>query len=297
MSYSANYSGATLKNMNNLNVVKKKSKFSISKMFLYIGLIALAIVCFLPFYFMLINATHTSDEIAQTLQYLPGFAFFDNYSRMIKLVKIWTGFGNSLLIATSATVLSGYFGAMTAFGFAKYKFKGKEFLFSIVLASLIVPQQIALVGLYKVMSTLNLVDNRLALIIPAIASAAVVFFVRYYIQSAVSDSVMESARMDGCGEFRMFNSIILPMIVPSLATMSIFTFISSWNSYLVPLFLLSTESKFTVPLMTALSKGVYQNDYGAVYVCIAMSMLPIMIAFSFFSKYIIGGLTAGAVKE
>ncbi|MDP4180990.1 MAG: carbohydrate ABC transporter permease [Bacillota bacterium] len=285
MSYSANYSGATAKNLNgNFNTVKKKGSFSIGKGILYIFLSLLAVVCALPFYFMIINSTHSSADIAQKFLLLPGLDFLDNYNRMIKLVPIWTGFFNSLVIATCATVLSGYFGALTSFGFAKYKFKGKEFLFAIVLASLIVPQQIALVGFYKVVSSIHLMNNRAALVIPAIASASVVFFVRYYIQSAVSDSVMESARMDGCGEFRIFNSIILPMIVPSLATMSIFTFIGSWNSYLLPLFILSDQNKYTVPLMTALSKGVYQNDYGAVYACIAISMMPIIVVFSFCSK-------------
>jgi multiple sugar transport system permease protein len=298
MSYSANYSGATAKNLNsNFYTVKKKGRFSIGKSILYVFLTALAVICFLPFYFMIINCTHSSTDIAQKLLLFPGLEFLENYNRMTELVPIWSGMANSLMIAVSATILSGYFGALTSFGFAKYKFKGKEFLFAIVLGSLIVPQQIALAGISKVIYTLGLVDNRLALIIPAIANPAMVFFTRYYIQSAVSDSVLESARMDGCSEFRIFNSIVVPMIVPSLATMSIFTFIGSWNSYLLPLFILNTQEKYTMPLMTALAKGVYQNDYGAVYSCIAMSMLPIIIVFSFCSKYIISGLTAGAVKE
>ncbi len=298
MSYSANYSGSTAKNLNsNFYTVKKKGKFSIGKTILYIFLTVLGIVCFLPFYFMIINCTHSSVDIAQKLLIFPGLEFLDNYTRMTKLVPIWKGMFNSIVIAVSATVLSGYFGALTSFGFAKYKFKGKEFLFAIVLGSLIVPQQIALAGISEVMYSLHLMNNRLALIIPAIANPAMVFFTRYYIQAAVSDSVLESARMDGCSEFRIFNSIVIPMIIPSLATMSIFTFIGSWNSYLLPLFILNTQEKYTMPLMAALAKGVYQNDYGAVYAAIAMSMLPVMIVFSFCSKYIIGGLTAGAVKE
>ncbi len=298
MSYSANYSGATAKNLNsNLNVVRKKKNITAGKIVLYVFLILLAVICFLPFYIMLINSTHSNADLAQKLNILPGGEFLKNYNRMIQLVHIWGGFKNSIIISVFATVLSGYFGALTAFGFAKYKFKGKEFLFGIVLASLIIPPQIALVGFYDICTKLKLMDNLLALILPAIASATVVFFVRYYIQSAVSDSIMESARMDGCGEFKIFNRIILPMIIPSIATMSIFTFITSWNSYLLPLLILSTDSKYTVPLWTALSKGTYQNDYGAVYVCIAISIIPVMVVFAFCSKYIIGGLTAGAVKE
>jgi multiple sugar transport system permease protein len=298
MSYSANYSGATAKNLNsNFKVVKKKKNVSVTNIITYIFFIALAVICFVPFYIMIMNSTQTNDMVAQQLCLWPGTAFFDNYGRMIKLVPIWSGFKNSLIVAVFATLLAAYFGAMTAFGFAKYKFKGKEPLFAVVLMSLIIPPQIALVGFFDVCNKLHLRDNLLALIIPAIASATIVFFVRYYIQQTVPDSVMESARIDGCGEFKIFNRIVIPMIIPSIATMSIFTFITSWNSYLLPLLILGSESKYTMPLWTALSKGTYQNDYGAVNVCIALSMLPIMIVFLFCSKYIIGGLTAGAVKE
>jgi multiple sugar transport system permease protein len=297
MSYSANYSGATAPNLNNNLVVKKKRSISVPKIILYIFLIGLAFLCFVPFYIMMINSTHNNADLAQKLNILPGAAFLDNYNRMIKLVHIWEGFKNSIIVSVSCTLLAAYFGALTAFGFAKYKFKGREGLFGIVLASLIIPPQIALVGFYDICTKLNLMDNLLALIIPSIANASIVFFVRYYIQTAVSDSVMESARLDGCGEFKIFNRIVLPMIIPSLATMSIFAFIWSWNSYLIPLLILSSQELYTVPLWTALSKGTYQNDFGAVYVCIAMSMVPIIIVFSFCSKYIIGGLTAGAVKE
>lgn len=298
MSYSANYSGATARNLNNnFKVVKKKSNITVTTIILYLCFAVLAIICFVPFYIMIMNSTQTNDVVAQELSFLPGTAFFENYGRMIKLVPIWDGFKNSLIVSVCATILAAYFGALTAFGFAKYKFKGKETLFTIVLMSLIIPPQIALVGFFDICNRLHLRDSLLALIIPAIASATIVFFVRYYIQQSVSDSVMESARIDGCGEFRIYNRIVLPMIIPSIATMSIFTFITSWNSYLLPLLILGSNSKYTMPLWTALAKGTYQNDYGAVNVCIALSMLPIMIVFLFCSKYIIGGLTAGAVKE
>ncbi len=263
---------------------------------LFILLTLLAIVCFFPFYIMIINSTQTNAVLSQQLALVPGGEFINNYLRMNELVHIWTGFKNSLIIAVSATALSGYFGALTAYGFAKFKFKLSKPLFAVVLSSIIVPPQLAIVGFYDICNKLHLVNSFGSLIIPAIANASLVFFVRYYIQDAVPDSVLESARLDGCGELKIFNRIVLPMIIPSIATMSIFTFVNLWNSYLIPLFMLSDDDKYTVPIKVALAKGVYQNDYGAVYSGIALSIIPIMIVFSFCSKYIIGGLTAGAVK-
>lgn len=272
-------------------------KKNLSTITLYFLLILLAILCFLPFYMMMINATHTSNDIATQLNILPGEAFADNYKRMMESVNMWQGFKNSLIISVSSTALAAYFGALTAYGFSKYHFKGSKVLFGILLGSMMFPSQLGLIGFFKVCSELHLINKHLALIIPAIANANFVFFVKLYMDAAVPNEIVESARIDGCGEFKIFNKIVLPMITPSIATMSIFTFIASWNSYLVPLVVLYDEQKYTVPILTAMAKGVYRTDFGAVYVAIAMSMVPIMVVFAFCSKYIIGGLTAGAVKQ
>ncbi|SNT20188.1 carbohydrate ABC transporter membrane protein 2, CUT1 family [Anaerovirgula multivorans] len=275
----------------------KKDKPILSNIVLYIFLIVLAILSFLPFYIMMINATRTSNEIATQLNFLPGKALMSNYRRMMSAVNMWQGFKNSLIISTSSTILAAYFGTLTAYGFSKYKFKGNKILFWVVLGSMMFPAQLGLIGFFKVASVFNLIDSRWALIIPAIANANIVFFVKLYIDAAVPNEVIESARIDGCSEFMIFNKIVIPMIIPSIATMSIFTFITSWNNYLIPLVVLYDDSKYTVPILTAMAKGVYRTDFGAVYVAIALSMVPIMIVFAFCSKYIIGGLTAGAVKQ
>jgi multiple sugar transport system permease protein len=246
---------------------------------------------------MIINSTHDSADIASKLLLLPGRYFKENYTRMMNSVKFWVGFKNSLIISISSTVLSAYFGALTAYGFSKYRFRYKNVFFWILLGSMMVPSQLGLIGFFKVCSAFKLIDKHIALIIPAIANANLVFFVKLYIDSTVPDSLIECARIDGCGEFAIFNRIALPIASPAIATMSIFTFITSWNSYLTPLVVLYNENNYTVPLMTAIAKGVYRTDFGAVYICIAMSMIPIMIMFAFCSKYIISGVTAGAIKE
>jgi multiple sugar transport system permease protein len=247
---------------------------------------------------MIINATWDNQTIATSVTLLPGSEFGENYSRMVENVPyFWSGFKNSLIISGIGTIISAYFGALTAFAFAKYKFKFKEALFWVVLTTMMVPPQLGIIGFFDLINKIGLINSPLALILPMAANANLVFFVRGYIASAVPTSVMESARIDGCGEYKIFNKIIIPMIVPSIATMSIFTFISTWNNFLTPLIVLYDEKKYTVPLMTAMAKGVYRTDFGAVYVTIALAVVPIMIVFAFCSKYIIGGLAAGAVKE
>ncbi|WP_163193106.1 carbohydrate ABC transporter permease [Clostridium thermarum] len=275
---------------------KSIKNISFTKILLYIFLIVLAVICFTPFYIMIINSTHSNADLASKMSLLPGTSFFENYKRLQDRVNIWTGFKNSIIISTSTTALAAYFGALTAYGFSKYRFRGQKLLFALVLVALMMPAQLGLLGFFKVIKVLGLPNTRLALILPAIATPNIVFFIKSYMDSAVPDSLIEAARIDGCGEFKTFNRIILPIVTPSIATMSIFTFIGSWNSYLMPLIVLNDESKYTVPLMTALAKGVYQTDFGAIYVCVAISMVPIMIVFCFCSKYIIGGLTMGSVK-
>lgn len=269
----------------------------VGTIFLYAFLIALAILCFMPFYLMIMNATHTSAEISQKLNLRPGGAFAENYRVLSESVKVWVGFRNSIIVSGIGTALSAYVGALTAYGFSKYKFAGNNLLFWVILGSMMIPPQLGIIGFFTICSKLNLIDNLLALILPMMANAQLVFFVKLYMDSAVPDSLIEAARIDGSSEFGIFNRIILPVCVPSIATMSMFTFISSWNNLITPSIVLQSESNYTLPLFTVMAKGVYRTNFGAVYAAIAISIVPIMVAFAFCSKYIIGGITAGAVKE
>jgi len=283
-----------------LSVKNKKATKQISsiikKILMYIALTALAILCFLPFFIMIINATHTNGEIATTLSLKPGTAFMVNYKRLLQSQPIWKGLFNSLIIASCVTLISGYFSALTAYGFSKFKFKGNSILFWILLGTMMIPTQLGMIGLFQLVKSFNLLDSYLPLIIPAIATPASVFFIKGYTDGAISDSLIEAARIDGCNEFKIFNSIVFPLIFPSVATMSIFTFINTWNNFLIPLILLFDPKKFTLPIMVMLARGTYQTEYGAVFAGVAISIIPIMVSFIFLSKKIVGGLTIGGVK-
>lgn len=275
---------------------KSGTRLGMGDILVYILLVGLAVICFLPFYFMIINATHNNSAIAQGMNFLPGKYTWANYLKMSERVNIWRGFLNSLIVSGVGTALLSYFGTLTAYGFSKYKFYGNKALFWVILCSMMVPPQLSVIGFYDVIQKLNLMNNLFALIIPMIASAQFVYFVKLYLDSALPDSIVESARIDGASEISIFNKMVLPIASPSIATMGMFNFINSWNQLLIPQIVIRREALQTIPIIVANAKGVYRTDFAAAYMAIALSVVPILIAFAIFSKHIIGGVTAGAVK-
>ena len=275
-----------------------KKRRSIVKGIIYALLILTAVICFIPFLMMLVNATRSNDAILTGFTLIPGTALMENYHTMMEYVNIWNGFKNSLIISVLVTLLTGYFSALTAYGFAFYSFKGKNFLFVFMLVMMMVPGQLGLIGFYELCKNLGILDTFIPLIVPAIASPFVVFFLRQYIQTTLHPSLIEAARIDGASELRIFHTVAIPMMMPAVATMSIFTFIGSWNNYIMPLVILFSPEKYTLPVLMGFLKGsqVAQN-LGSMYLGIAISVVPIMIAFLFLSKYIVSSISAGAVKE
>jgi len=262
----------------------------------YLFLSLLALTCLIPFYSMIIDATHTSIEIATGFWASPGPYFVANYNRLIGLVNIWQGFLHSLYVATFSTVLSLYFSALAGYGFSKYSFKGKGFLFSFVLATMMIPGQLGIIGFFHLMNKMHLLNTYWPLILPSISSAFLIFFFRQICEASVPNELLDAARIDGAGELRIFHRIVLPLLTPGLATMGIFTFIAGWNSFLMPLIVIFDNSKQVLPVMVALTKGQFSTDYGAQYVGVVVSVIPILIVFAVLSRRIIGGITVGALK-
>ena len=266
------------------------------RILLYAALILLFLMSVVPFYIMIINSTHSSFDIVTNLNVWIGGNLGENYRTMQSHVNIWNGFLNSLIIAIPFTVFTGYFGAMTAYGFAKYGFKGREPLFWIVLASMMLPTQLSIIGFYQLNLKLNLLNSYLPFILPGIANATAVFFLRGIITQSIPDSMIESGRIEGCSELYIFNRLILPCIIPGVATMCIFNFVTCWNNYIGPLVIMTSNDKYTMPVMIAMIRGLYLSNYGAMYLAIAIAVVPIIIVYLFLSKYIINGLTVGADK-
>jgi len=212
--------------------------------------------------------------------------------------QIWQGFGNSAIISICTTVLCVYFSAMTAYGLHVYRFKGRAVLWTVILVIIMLPATLSVIGFVQFVSMIKLRDSYIPLIIPSIASAGTVLFLRQYMMSAISMELIDAARVEGAGEYRIFNSISLPVMLPALAAQSIFIFVGSWNNFITPSVLISTQSKYTLPLLVRdLAGNIYRAEVGAIYLGVSISLIPIILFYSFMSRFIISGITMGSLKE
>ncbi len=271
----------------------------IKKGIIYLLLILLAVTCMIPFLLMLVNSTRNGREIMTSFSLIPGNSLKENWNIVFSYFNLFLGFWNSLKVAVPATLLGAYFSALTAYALAVYKFKGQNIMFYTIVIFMMIPGQLGLIGFYNLVSALHLTDSYIPLIIPAIAAPGTVFFLRQYVLSVLPMTLLEAARIDGAKELHIFHKIVLPIMAPGVATMAIGGFIGNWNSYLVPLILLNTPKKFTLPVMVSslsASQDIASNQ-GATYLTVAISVIPIVIVFCFCSKYIISSISAGSVKE
>ncbi|MCL2269953.1 MAG: carbohydrate ABC transporter permease [Treponema sp.] len=212
--------------------------------------------------------------------------------------QIWQGFGNSAFISVTATILSVYFSAMTAYGLHIYRFKGRKVLWTVILIIMMLPGSLTFIGFYQFMARIRLLNSYVPLILPGIAAAATVLFIRQYMMAILSLELIDSARIDGASEYRIFNVIVLPVIVPALATQSIFTFVGTWNNFITPFVLISSMKKYTLPMLVQSLRGdIYRTEMGGIYLGIAVSLVPILVFYAFMSRFIISGITLGSIKE
>ena len=279
----------------------KAKMVHVERAVIYALLIILIVICIVPFVMMIVNATRSAAQINNGFTLIPSTHFIENLNSIKEKanVDLWNGLKNSAIIAFSATALTAYFSTLTAFGFEFYEFKGKNFLFAAILLMMMVPAQLGMLGFYTVSVKLRMLNTFYPLIFPSIANIFGVFFIRQYMASVIHRSLIEAARIDGASEITIFHKIIFPLTVPATATITIMGFIGIWNNYLGPLMILQTNDKKTIPLMIGALKGarVAQNNFGALYAAIAVSIIPIIVIFVVFSKFIISGISAGGVKE
>lgn len=186
------------------------------KSLLYIFLIIVSIACLAPFAMMLVNATRSNQEIMSGFTLIPGSSLKDNWNTMSQYFNIFQGLGNSLFVSVCVTLLTAYFSALTAYGFAIYKFKGSNIIFTVILVLMMVPSQLGLLGFYDLVNAMGLMDSYIPLIIPAIANPFVVFFLKQYVQSVLPKTIIEASRIDGASELRTFHKIGVPIMMPSL---------------------------------------------------------------------------------
>lgn len=255
-----------------------------------------------PFLLLIMNATRSSDAIKSGISLIPSTHLLENWKKlMIKQngmqITLQKAALNSLMITVPGTFLAVYFSSLTAYGIYVYDFKLKKLAWAFIMAIMMVPSQISIIGFYRFMLDLNLVDTYIPLIIPAIASPAVVFFMKQYMESTLSIEMIEAARIDGSREFNTFNMIILPIMKPAVATQAIFQFIAQWNNLFTPTIMLTSDSKKTLPMFVQLlSSNQFRTDYGVVYVGLFVTIIPLVIVYFILSKYIVAGVALGGVK-
>jgi len=275
-------------------------QLTLLRILVYAILIFLSILCLFSFYMLFINASRSNGQLQAGFTLIPGGHMLENFKNAWtdSSINIPRGLLNSFVIASLTAILTTYFSALTAYGFQAYDFKGKKFLFAFIMAIMVIPTQVSASGFVQICYKFGLTNNYLVLILPGMAAPIVFFYIKQYMESNLPMEIVDAARVDGCGEFRTFNTIILPMLKPALAVQLIFSFVQSWNNYFLPSLLLTKAEKKTVPIMIAqLRSADYSKfDMGKVYMFILLAILPVLIVYIILSKSIIKGVTAGSVK-
>ena len=279
--------------------VKTGASVTTRRMIAYIVLIFVTFLCLFWFYVLFINATRSHSDLTRGFTLIPGgFAFKNWDSLMHSSQPVLLGMRNSLIISICTAVLSTYFSTMTAYAIHAYTFKIRNAMFTFILAVMMIPTQVVALGFIQLMGKMKLMDTYIPLIVPAIAAPATFFYMKQYMESTLPMALLEAARIDGSGEFRTFNSIVLPLMKPAIAVQAIFTFVANWNNYFTPALVLTTDKKKTLPILIAQlrSADFLKFDMGQVYMMIAFSIFPVIVVYLILSKYIVGGVAVGAVK-
>ena len=275
-------------------------QLTVLRIVVYAILIFLSVLCLFSFVMLFINASRSNGQLQAGFTLIPGGHLMDNFKNAWtdSSINIPRGLLNSFIIASLTAVLTTYFSALTAYGFQAYDFKGKKFLFGFIMAIMVIPTQVSASGFVQICYKFGLTNNYWVLILPGVAAPIVFFYIKQYMESNLPMEIVDAARVDGCGEFRTFNTIILPMLKPALAVQLIFSFVQSWNNYFLPSLLLTKAEMKTVPIMIAqLRSADYSKfDMGKVYMFILLAILPVLVVYIILSKSIIKGVTAGSVK-
>ncbi|MCF8009144.1 MAG: carbohydrate ABC transporter permease [Halanaerobiales bacterium] len=286
------------KEENNLqyNLTKNKIKNIFNKTILYLILIIGVVITFFPFYYMMVLATKVRSEI---FSFPPPLWFGNsaliNLNILLDKLPFFKNILNSVIVSTFATLLVLFFCSLGGYGFAKYNFKGKEKIFFLMLASMMIPPLLSIIPWFIMMRFFGWVNSFKPLIIPGAANAFGIFLMRQFMEK-IPDEIIDAARIDGAGEFEIYYKIAIPLSKPGLATLSILTFLTSWNNFMGPLLILQDKFMYTIPVALSKLNGNFETPWGATMMGTALGVLPIVIVFIMASKRFISGLTRGATK-
>lgn len=279
--------------------MKKGMGIHVRRAIAYVVLVIISFFCLFWFYVLFVNATRSNGELQAGFTPLPSTHMAENWRNLLAgVLPVWSGLINSLIVSSCSAALCVYFSAMTAYAIHAYEFKLKKYIYPFILMIMMIPTQVTALGFVRLVSGMHLEDSFIPLVVPTIAAPVTFFYMKQYMESALPLSLIEAARIDGSGEFRTFNSIVLPLMKPAIAVQAIFTFVSSWNNYFTPALILHDDKKKTLPILIAQLRAAdwLKFDMGQVYVMIAFSIFPVIVIYLILSKHIVQGVALGSVK-
>ena len=274
----------------------KKKDYAVT-IFIYILLCLGALLMMFPFFWMILSSFKTQSEIvAFPPTFFPEAPTFKNYVDVWVNVNFKQFFVNSMFVLIVKTVIALYTSILAGYVFSKLRFRGRNVIFVLVLATMMVPYPVTILSLYQEMFWFKWIDSYNALIWTAMFNTFGIFVMKQFI-SGIPDSLIESARIDGAGEFRILHRIIMPLIKSALSALAIFICLGVWNDFLWPFLVLNSDSKYTIPVGLALFKGRYYTDYAKQLTGATITVLPVLVIYFFLQKQFIEGIALSGIKE
>lgn len=277
----------------------KKELLLFLKRILIYGLFGfILLLTIIPLWILIVNATRSTVEIRASFSLLPGIHLIENWRYLVeKNLEPVRALQNSLAISVLSCVFSIYSSMMMAYSLVVYDYRLKKLFFGFIMTTIMLPGQVLIVGYYQLVMNMGLTNTPWALVLPGLASAGTVYFLMSYLKGTIQVEMVEAGRIDGASEFRIFQTLVFPLAKPALGVQTIFCFVGSWNDLYTPsLVLTNTKSRTVTVLLTIIDQPAFNAEIGAKYLCIAFSIVPMLIVFMLFSRFIVDGISLGSVK-
>jgi ABC-type glycerol-3-phosphate transport system permease component len=277
---------------------RKKSSFSWGRSaLLYTALVATSLLMLVPFYWTVTTSFKMEQFVfASPPQWWPDPFTLENYYHVLTRISFPRYLFNSVFVAVAATLGHVFFDTLAGYSFAKLRFPGRDQLFFILLLGLMVPFQVNLIPLYRIMASFQWLDHYAALIVPQMTSIFGIFLMRQFMNT-IPDELLDAARIDGCNEINVFLRVVFPLSLPGIATLVIFTFMDIWNAFLWPRLVISSEKMFTLPLGLAQLQARNTSTWGQIMAGTVLTALPMIVVFLLMQRQFISGMTEGALKQ
>ena len=274
-----------------------KRRFSAGKLLVYIFLLIASLMSLFPFYWMFVMATRPSsafNSIPPTIT--PGNMLVDNFNKVLNSIDFFGSMWNSFIICSIVTVVVLFISSLAGFAFAKFSFRGKNALFIAILLTMIIPPQLGLIPQYFLISNAGLLDTLPGVMVLFFLNPLGIFLMRQYISKSVPDELMEAAKLDGCSNFRIYRSIVVPIILPAFATLGIIVFTAVWGEFLWQFTVLRDPENYTIQVALAQLSNTRDVDFGMIMSGVFWATVPLLVVFLLFNRLFISSITEGSVK-